>query len=110
MKQMKRWFSGLAPAALVLGLLIASPVLAGQGNKPKSPPGHEMKKGGKDGRHSWKGAGRGHRHHRGCGHGHGGGSGGSVPELDPGLVGSAAALLIGGTLVLHGRRRIETNA
>jgi hypothetical protein len=33
-----------------------------------------------------------------------------VPELDPGLVGSAAVLLIGGTLVLHGRRRIGANA
>jgi len=28
-----------------------------------------------------------------------------IPELDPGLAGSAAVLLIGGTLVLAGRRR-----
>jgi hypothetical protein len=108
MKPMNRWFRAFAPATLVLGLLLASPVLAGQGNKPDSPPGHGVK-GGQDGRHSWKGVGRGHHHHRGRGHGHGG-SGGAIPELDPGLVGSAAVLLIGGSLVLHGRRRIETNA
>jgi hypothetical protein len=39
--------------------------------------------------------------------GHGGENGDNhkIPELDPGVAGSAAVLLIGGTLILAGRRR-----
>jgi hypothetical protein len=33
-----------------------------------------------------------------------------VPELDPGVAGNAAVLLIGGTLVLAGRRRVAPEA
>ena len=86
--------SGRAAVVLAIVFLLGTPALAGKKTKPE--------KGGSDARHSWNGVGRGHHHHRGCGHG----QGGQIPELDPGLLGSAAVLLIGGTLALHGRRRI----
>jgi hypothetical protein len=105
MKKRFRWF---LLVALSLGLLAASPALADQ------------KRGGRyDGRSSWKSwdGGKHHRgrhykrhyHHKGCNHTDAPG-GEPIPELDPGLLGSAAVLLIGGTLVLHGRRRVEANA
>ena len=83
-------FRGMAPTVLVLGLLLAAPVLA---DNPD---------------HSWNGQGNGHTK------GPRGSQGvippGHAPELDPGLLGSAAVLLIGGMLVLHGRRPIEPPA
>lgn len=97
MKLMKNRFGSVA-AILAIALLLGTPALAGKKTKPE--------KGGSDARHSWNGVGRGHHHHRGCGHG----QGAQIPELDPGLLGSAAVLLIGGTLVLHGRRRIGADA
>jgi hypothetical protein len=71
-----------------LALLVAAPALAERGH------GHHKK------RHHR------HHHHRGCGHNGGVGA----PELDPGMAGSAAVLLLGGTLALMGHRRREPNA
>lgn len=84
----KRSLRGLVPAALTLGLLLASPVLANDQHHHGKGRGHHTDN-------------RGNSDHPAYGH---------VPELDPGLIGSAAVLLIGGTLVLHGRRRIEVKA
>ena len=42
------------------------------------------------------------------GGGHGGGGHGGAPEIDPGLAASGLALLVGGTLLLTGRKRPKT--
>jgi hypothetical protein len=110
MTLMKRRFRWFLLVMLSLGFLAASPASAD--HRGKSSEHSRSSK-------SWKSWGgekyyRHHhrsRHHRrhyhrpGCGHP--GGQPGGIPELDPGLFGSAAVLLIGGTLVLHGRRRAE---
>jgi hypothetical protein len=89
----------MAPAVLFLGLLLAAPALAGKNQSTHKQSAHG---------HSWNGHGKGHAK------GPRGSKGvippGHVPELDPGLLGSAAVLLIGGMLVLHGRRPIEPPA
>jgi hypothetical protein len=99
------WLLALVPLCMVLGLVFASPALAGGGHgKGYGPP--DKSSGGWGDRHTHgnvRGKGKGYGHHKHSPSGH-------VPELDPGLVGSAAVLLIGGTLVLHGRRRVETEA
>jgi hypothetical protein len=98
--QMKKiGFRVLAPAVLLLGLLLAAPVLAGQKHDGPKHSAHG---------HSWNG--QGHGHTKGPRGSKGVIPPGHVPELDPGLLGSAAVLLIGGMLVLHGRRPIEPNA
>jgi hypothetical protein len=91
--------------ALVLGLLLVSPALADQ-PWGKGNPNPEY---GKDGRHGDPpGRGRGHHGKDRGKSGHP--ARGHVPELDGGTVGTAALLLIGGTLVLVGRRRRERQA
>jgi hypothetical protein len=99
--QMKaRWLFALVPLSLALGLVFASPAMAGNGPPPKTSGGWG------DGHNHGNVRGKG----KGLGHHKNASNPGHVPELDPGLVGSAAVLLIGGTLVLHGRRRIENKA
>ena len=49
----------------------------------------------------------GHRKHYGKKHASKTSDSCHAPELDPGLFGSAAVLLVGGTLMLHGRRRFD---
>jgi hypothetical protein len=100
-----RWLSGLALAALALGFLLASPALAD--HKPSHNPPGQSGGGSSDPGHEGHGRGQGVGHHTGNRGNSGHPAPGHVPELDPGLLGSAAVLLIGGTLVLHGRRRIE---
>lgn len=92
----------MASATALVGLLWATPALADR-NPSHDPPGQV---GFSDPRHEGPGLGLGHHpynrgnsNHPAYGH---------VPELDPGLLGSAAVLLIGGVLVLHGRRKIAT--
>lgn len=87
-----------------LAALMTAPALAG--HKPShNPPGQT---GFSDPRH--EGPGRGVGHHTGNRGNSGHPAYGHLPELDPGLVGSAALLLVGGTLVLRGRRRLEPQA
>jgi len=84
-----------------LALLVAAPALAGNPN-PEN---------GSDPRHGdppSNGRGRGHHTNNRGNSGHP--ASGHLPELDPGIAGSAALLLIGGTLVLRGRRRLEPQA
>jgi len=85
-----------------LAALIAAPALA---DPPGSPPGQT---GFSDARH--EGPGKGLGHHDGNRGESGHAAPGHLPELDPGVAGSAALLLIGGTLVLRGRRRLEPQA
>ena len=82
-----------------LALLFAAPALAGNPNPENgSDPRHGDPPGRGRGHHTLN---RGNSGHPAYGH---------VPELDPGMVGSAALLLIGGTLALRGRRRLEPQA
>jgi hypothetical protein len=103
--QMKRrWLLALVPLSLALGLVFASPAMADP--KGRGPSQDSDGRGWSDGRHHNPSRSQGF----GVGHSRNSGNPGHVPELDPGLLGSAAVLLIGGTLVLHGRRRIENKA
>ena len=80
---------GLALVAVAFGLLVAGPAPARESSR-QDPGRHERRH-----RHERKeldNARSGSRH---------------TPELDPGAATSAAVLLIGGTLVLCGRRQIE---
>jgi hypothetical protein len=91
-----RFLLALPLLSLVLGLVFASPAFAGKKSHHKSDFGFE------DPRHRGPGKGVGHNTNDRGNSGHP--AYGHVPELDPGLLGSAAVLLIGGTLVLRGRR------
>ncbi len=89
---------GAMLTAVVLGFLVATPVLA-----------RDRDRNGERGEYSRNeersnGNGNGHRH------GHKKKKYNKIPELDPGVAGSAAVLLIGGTLALSGRRRLEPEA
>lgn len=88
---------GRALVAVSLAVLVAAPALAGNPN-PNS--GNDPRHGDSRGRGHHTGN-RGNSRHPVYGH---------LPELDPGMLGSAALLLIGGTLVLRGRRRVEPQA
>ena len=98
-----------------LALFISAPVWAshkpshdppGQKNKSQSKSqGKNQSKGFSDPRHEGPGKGKGH--HTGNRGNSGHPAWGHVPELDPGMAGKAAVLLVGGTLVLLGRRRVE---
>jgi hypothetical protein len=88
-------------AAAAFGLAIATPAPAH--HRPgHNPPGQT---GFSDPRHEGPGKGLGHNTENRGNSGHP--AAGHIPELDPGMAGSAALLLIGGTLVLAGRRRLE---
>lgn len=51
------------------------------------------------------GGGHGWGHDGGHGGGHGGGNGGGAPEIDPGMASGAIGLLVGGVLILTGKRK-----
>lgn len=99
-----RWLFTLLSLSLVLGLVFASPAFAGK----KSGHDRAGRLGFSDPRHGGPGKGVGHHTNDRGNSGHP--AYGHVPELDPGLFGSAAVLLIGGTLVLRGRRPIGSKA
>jgi len=78
-----------------LWLLVATPALARDRHRSRERSEYSQNREN----------GNGHRHgnkHRKKHH--------KIPELDPGVAGSAAVLLIGGTLALTGRRRLESEA
>jgi hypothetical protein len=102
--QMKARWLALAPLSLALGLVFVSPALADHKPGHHTPPGHTPG-GFSDPRH--EGPGQGVGHHTGDRGNSGHPAYGHVPELDPGLIGSAAVLLIGGMLVLRGRRPLD---
>ena len=81
-----------------LAVLVAAPALANPNPENGSDPRHGDPPGRGRGHHTGN---RGNSGHPAAGH---------LPELDPGIAGSAALLLIGGTLVLRGRRRLEPQA
>jgi hypothetical protein len=83
--------------AVVLGVLVATPVLA-----------RDRERNGE--REYSRNEERGDGHRNGNGPGHKKKTYNKIPELDPGVAGSAAVLLIGGTLALSGRRRLEPEA
>jgi hypothetical protein len=89
-----------------LALFVATPVLAAH-KAGHNPPGLEGK-GFSDPKHSGPGKGVGHHTDNRGNSGHP--ARGHVPELDPGMAGSAAVLLVGGTLVLLGRRRVDAQS
>jgi hypothetical protein len=84
-----------------LALLVTAPALAGNPNPANGQPDSH-------GDPPSNGRGRGHHTNNRGNSGHP--ASGHLPELDPGIAGSAALLLIGGTLVLRGRRRLEPQA
>jgi hypothetical protein len=96
----ERFVRGLVVMSAFGFLLLALPALADH-QPGHNPPGQT---GFSDPQHEGPGRGVGHHTDNRGNSGHP--APGHVPELDPGLIGSAAVLLIGGTLVLHGRRRI----
>lgn len=101
---------GCVLASVGFGLLVATTTLAanGQGPDGSGPPGQDEEQrqpGWDDGRHHNDGPGLGVGHHTEPRGRSGNVPPGHLPELDPGVAVSAVVLLIGGTLVLRGRRR-----
>ena len=88
--------------AVALSCLLPIPALA---DSPSEGPFGDTR-GWEDGRHQSPPNSNGF----GVGHTLNAGNPGHTPELDPGVLGSSAVLLVGGTLALRGRRRIESKA
>jgi hypothetical protein len=88
---------GAMLTAVVIGFLVATPVLAR--DRDRNGEREYSRNEERNGNHN----GNGH-------HGHKKKKYNKIPELDPGVAGSAAVLLIGGTLALSGRRRLEPEA
>jgi hypothetical protein len=87
---------GSLVTAVALGLVVATPMLARDRHSERSEYKRDYE------RENGNGHRHGKKHHKKKNH--------KIPELDPGVAGSAAVLLVGGTLVLAGRRRQDTEA
>jgi hypothetical protein len=84
--------------AVALGLVVAAPMLARDRDRHRERSEYK--------RDYERENGNGHRH----GNKHRKKKNHKIPELDPGVAGGAAVLLVGGTLALAGRRRQGTEA